>query len=380
MEAHREVIGYIGCGDRERVVAEIVALCERAGLRRVPEAPLPVLGPPPSREGLTTFAVLPGAPGWHVVLPSEVLCESTEGRIRFVALCEALGSPGVFLDVSGGSEAAAAFECFGQVTLACDGRGEFALSGYMWRSQAEEIGAESPHLQWFGQSLQEEKMQESDLSLVHASLPIDCADHREALLSEINEAAFCGDLARRLAGPSTARHWREGWPWRLVEAAMEMGDAMPIPGGVILSVARVDVAVTKDEATAAGWPGDDAMLSLTRRAQDGDADAQFEVGGLLRTLTEGAPHLDLREVGRRQLRAATWFRQAAEQGHAGAQYWLGRAHYLHEGAPQDWSEAWYWLQRSAAQGNSEAIAFLEAKIGDETRMAMMQRELKLPPS
>src|SRR4051812_23137617 len=102
MEAHREIIGYIGCSDIGRVIGEIVALCHDAGLRRIPEAPVPVLGSPPTREGLTTFAVLPGAPGWHVVLPSEeaVLCESTDGRIPFVALCEALGSPGLFLDVS----------------------------------------------------------------------------------------------------------------------------------------------------------------------------------------------------------------------------------------------------------------------------------------
>lgn len=383
MEAHREIVGYIGCGDIGRVAAEIVALCHRSGLRRVPEAPVPVLGTPPSREGLTTFAVLPGAPGWHVVLPSEeaALCESTDGRIRFVALCEALGSPGLFLDVSGGSEAATAFECFGQVTLACDGRGQLALSGYMWRgSHAEEADdGTSRHLQWFGQPLQEEKMQESDLTLVHSALPIDWTERSDALLSEINEAAFCGGLAQRLAGPSTSRHWCEGWLWRLVEAAAQLGDAMPVPGGVILSFSRADVAVKKDEAPVADPLGDDAMRAVARLALDGDAEAQCEVGVILRTLPKGPPHLDLPEVGRRQLRAATWFRRAAEQGHAGAQYWLGRAYYLNEGAPEDWSEAWRWLQQSAAQGHSEAVAFLDAKIGDETRSAMMRRELKLPP-
>jgi len=56
--------------------------------------------------------------------------------------------------------------------------------------------------------------------------------------------------------------------------------------------------------------------------------------------------------------AAKWYRKAAEQGYAQAQYNLGIA-YLLGRAPQNRDLAIKWFKKSAAQGNQNAIAALK---------------------
>ena len=66
------------------------------------------------------------------------------------------------------------------------------------------------------------------------------------------------------------------------------------------------------------YQGDDAALRrLLLLAQQGDADAQFELG---RSYTIG------RGVAEDDQEAVYWYRKAAEQGHADAQFWLGAMH------------------------------------------------------
>jgi hypothetical protein len=52
--------------------------------------------------------------------------------------------------------------------------------------------------------------------------------------------------------------------------------------------------------------------------------------------------------------AATWFRKAADQGHATAQYELGHLNYSGLGVAMDWSQAIAWFQKAADQGNADA--------------------------
>ena len=52
--------------------------------------------------------------------------------------------------------------------------------------------------------------------------------------------------------------------------------------------------------------------------------------------------------------AARWFRRAAERGHAPAQYNLAKCRYFGRGAEQDYAEAVTWFRRAAAQGLAEA--------------------------
>ena len=59
-------------------------------------------------------------------------------------------------------------------------------------------------------------------------------------------------------------------------------------------------------------------------------------------------------VPRDRSEAAKWFRKAAEQGGASAQYFLGRACWSGDGVPQDQAEAMKWFRLAAAQDLPEA--------------------------
>lgn len=52
--------------------------------------------------------------------------------------------------------------------------------------------------------------------------------------------------------------------------------------------------------------------------------------------------------------AAEWYRKAAEQGNANAQYSLGHMYLFGQGVRQDSREAANWFQKAAERGNSAA--------------------------
>jgi TPR repeat protein len=52
--------------------------------------------------------------------------------------------------------------------------------------------------------------------------------------------------------------------------------------------------------------------------------------------------------------AAKWYRMAAEQGHAWAQYNLGGMYLRGQGVPQDYKEAAKWWRKAAEQGDAGA--------------------------
>ena len=52
--------------------------------------------------------------------------------------------------------------------------------------------------------------------------------------------------------------------------------------------------------------------------------------------------------------AARWFRKAAEQGDAGAQFNLGVTYDRGKGVPQDYAEALRWYLKAAGQGHARA--------------------------
>ena len=77
-------------------------------------------------------------------------------------------------------------------------------------------------------------------------------------------------------------------------------------------------------------------------AEQGDADAQFNVGVAYAT-GEGVPQDDAE--------AAQWYRLAAEQGDASAQLNLGVIYGTGRGVPQDDVSAHMWLNLAAGTGN-----------------------------
>ena len=61
---------------------------------------------------------------------------------------------------------------------------------------------------------------------------------------------------------------------------------------------------------------------------------------------EGVPQDDVEAV--------KWWREAAEQGFAEAQFRLGVMYHLGEGVPQDYVEAAKWWRKTAEQGDADA--------------------------
>jgi len=95
--------------------------------------------------------------------------------------------------------------------------------------------------------------------------------------------------------------------------------------------------VPQDHAEALKW--------YRRAAEQGDAAAQYNLGQMYRT-GQGVPQ-DHAE-------ALKWYRRAAEQGDADAQHNLGFMYRNGQGVPQDHAEAVKWYRRAAEQGNALA--------------------------
>ena len=113
----------------------------------------------------------------------------------------------------------------------------------------------------------------------------------------------------------------------------------------------------------------DALRLCRPLAEQGDPVAQKALAGLYYT-GDGVPQDDAE--------AARWYRLAAEQSHAEAQYNLGLlVYFIGRGASQDTTQALMWLSLAASQGNENAqktLAMVEkqaapAEITEAGRMA-----------
>ncbi len=92
---------------------------------------------------------------------------------------------------------------------------------------------------------------------------------------------------------------------------------------------------------------DSAELKQYRQAaEQGDADAQYQLGVMYQIGRYGTPW-DSAEATR-------WFHLAAGQGHVGAQSQLGLIYERGTSLPWDGAEAVYWYQLAAEQGSSRA--------------------------
>ena len=117
--------------------------------------------------------------------------------------------------------------------------------------------------------------------------------------------------------------------------------------------------VIKNPAVAAKW--------YRKAAEQGHAEAQYNLG---RMYEKGWWWVDsfrdyFEKTGSRQtsagshqiadhVEAAKWYRMAAEQGHAEAQYHLGVMYLEGSGVPNDGAETVRWYRKAADQGNADA--------------------------
>lgn len=81
---------------------------------------------------------------------------------------------------------------------------------------------------------------------------------------------------------------------------------------------------------------------LMQKAQNGDAEAQYELGVAYEDGNLG--------LTKNRSEAAKWYLKAAEQGHAEAQRDIGGCYNYGNGVSKDKKKAEYWYRKSAAQG------------------------------
>jgi len=119
------------------------------------------------------------------------------------------------------------------------------------------------------------------------------------------------------------------------------------------------------------------ILQITERAERGDIEAQYELGGIygsgdgvpqdfqkaikwfrkaalngnLRSINEMGVYYALGNgVPKDVVESAKWFRKAAEQGHATSQFNLGNCYLNGDGVVKDSAEAVKWFRKAAGQG------------------------------
>src|SRR6266446_6181816 len=130
------------------------------------------------------------------------------------------------------------------------------------------------------------------------------------------------------------------------------------------------VGVAKDEAEAVKW--------FRKAAEQNVADAQFSLG---------VCYANGRGVTKDDAEAVKWFRKAAEQNFADAQYNLGVCYDSGEGVAKDEVEAYKWWLLAAGQGNDDAkynTTIVENKMSREQiaegqRLARDFKPRKVPP-
>ena len=92
--------------------------------------------------------------------------------------------------------------------------------------------------------------------------------------------------------------------------------------------------------------GAETAEELQKAAEKGDAAAQARLAGLCYHGGQG--------VRQDYAKAAVWYRKAAEQGNAGAQYMLGEMYCWGQGVERSLQLAAKWYLKSAEQGNADA--------------------------
>src|SRR6266542_2885621 len=129
------------------------------------------------------------------------------------------------------------------------------------------------------------------------------------------------------------------------------------------------LGVAKDKAEAVKW--------FRKAAEQNVADAQFSLG---------ACYANGQGVTEDDAEAVKWFRKAAEQNLADAQYNLGVCYDSGEGVAKDQVEAYKWWLLAAGQGNDDAkhnMTIVENKMSREQiaegqRLARDFKPRKLP--
>ena len=88
------------------------------------------------------------------------------------------------------------------------------------------------------------------------------------------------------------------------------------------------------------------LTILRTKAEKGDAQSQFELGESFLLGKLG--------VATNEVEAVKWFRKAADQNHAAAQYHLGLCEAYGQGVAKDEAAAMKWFRKAAEQNDAKA--------------------------
>ncbi len=105
-------------------------------------------------------------------------------------------------------------------------------------------------------------------------------------------------------------------------------------------------STTKDTTTIPKWhkklsPDSVAIEDIRKAAENGDVDAQYELGFRYNIGSRVPQDFD---------QCAYWFEKAAKQGDAVSQMMYGVCLFNGQGVKQDYEKAFYWTRKSAEQG------------------------------
>lgn len=155
------------------------------------------------------------------------------------------------------------------------------------------------------------------------------------------------------------------------ESQAHAGD--PLAQNVVGMAYKYGDVVPQNHARSLHW--------FQQAAQQGDADAQFNLGRIYGKAT-GSVYGKQRAIPRDDITAAFWYRKAAEQNYAPAQLNLGQM-YAEGGLsfPRDLGAAYFWTQLSAVDGDQAAAAQLasylnEMRPADKDRAQQLASEWK----
>ncbi len=115
---------------------------------------------------------------------------------------------------------------------------------------------------------------------------------------------------------------------------------------------------SSDQPSADQRPPAKSLADLRKLADQGDADAQWQMGVLCH---------NGEDVPRDDVQAVQWFLRAAEQGHVTAQATLGAYYWAGRGVPQDLSRAYFWSALALAQGDENSKSRLEGLASQMTQ-------------
>jgi hypothetical protein len=99
-------------------------------------------------------------------------------------------------------------------------------------------------------------------------------------------------------------------------------------------------------------PEPSEIKKIIMMAERGDAGAQYELGGLYKEYLYNWSKDDI--ISNDVVKAITWYRKAAEQGHKSAQRELGKMYQNGNGIQRSYAEAVRWYHKAAIQGDAVA--------------------------